>query len=118
MHQGLVGGVVEVWVLEVFNHGCHSLLTPSSLLFCFLFSFGSLFSTLIVVPPNDVTVLYNLCCVSASSFSVFLHTGKLNGGGWGPVSATTIGFHEDGRGNCDTCCISYENACLDHYKTD
>lgn len=81
MRQGLVGGVLEVWVLDVFNHGYHSLLTPSGLLFCFLFSFGSLFSTLIVVPPNDVTVLYNLCCVSASSFSVFFHTGKLNGGG-------------------------------------
>lgn len=81
MHQGLVGGVVEVWVLEVFNHGCHSLLTPSSLLFCFLFSFGSLFSTLIVVPPKDVTVLYNLCCVSASSFSVFFSHREIERGG-------------------------------------
>lgn len=43
-----------------------------SLTFCFLFSFGTLFSTLIVVPPNNVTVLYNLCCLSAKSFSVLL----------------------------------------------
>lgn len=39
-------------------------------LFCFLLSFGSLFTTLIVVPPNDVTVLYTLCCVSAESSSL------------------------------------------------
>lgn len=48
------------------NHG-YSLMTISTFLFCFVFllSFGSLFSTLLVVPPNDVTVSYALCCVSA-----------------------------------------------------
>lgn len=57
---------------ELFAMMFFSLSTPSSFLFCrvFLLSFGSLFSTLIVVPPNDVTVLYTLCCVSAKSSSL------------------------------------------------
>lgn len=47
-------------------------LPPVSHFFVSSFRFSTLFSTLIVVSPNSVTVLYNLCCVSAKSFSVLL----------------------------------------------
>lgn len=96
-------GRVKMWVSEVFNHGYHSLLTPSSLsfFFRFLFSFGTLFSTLIVVPPYDVTVLYNLCCVSAKSFSVLLGFFLFLYFFLSLLSATASELHEvEEKGNC------------------
>lgn len=59
-----------------------------------LFPFASLFSTLIIVPPTDVTVLS--CCVSAESLFVFCHDGTFDiCGSGGGVWSTTQKFQED-----------------------